>query len=71
MTTAERKRVTHLNKGGLGWASRTACGRNLLRTPMSANWNEFKQEPVRLCCTKCLNSKQFAYNLKTDEKKVA
>jgi hypothetical protein len=26
-------RVTHLNKSGTGWSSKTACGRNLLRTP--------------------------------------
>lgn len=61
-------RVTHLNKGGAGWASKTACGRNLLRTPISVNWADFKQEPEEFRCSKCVASKQFAFNLKQDSK---
>jgi hypothetical protein len=59
-------RVTHLNKGGAGWASKTACGRNLLRTPMSANWSEFKNMPNEYRCVKCVASKQFSFNVKVD-----
>lgn len=61
-------RVTHLNKGGAGFAFKTACGRNLLRTPISVNWDEFKQESKELQCAKCVASKQFLFNLKQDEK---
>lgn len=61
-------RVTHLNKGGEGWASKTACGRNMLRTPFSVNWNKFKQEPEQLRCVKCVTSKQFSFNTKVDAK---
>ena len=64
-------RVTHLNKSGTGWSSKTACGRNLLRTPISTNWSEFKQEPVQFRCIKCVTSKQFEFNAKMDAKKVA
>jgi hypothetical protein len=63
-------RVTHLNKSGTGWSSTTACGRNLLRTPISTNWSEFKQEPVQFRCIKCVTSKQFEFNTKMDAKKV-
>ena len=62
-------RVTHLNKSGTGWSSKTACGRNLLRTPISTNWSEFKQEPVQFRCIKCVASKQFELNTKMDAKK--
>lgn len=62
-------RMMHLNKGGQGWASRTACGRNLLRTPMSTNWEDFKKEPIEYRCIKCLSSKQFEFNTRMDEKK--
>jgi len=61
-------RVTHLNKGGIGWASKTACGRNMLRTPFSVNWDEFKTEPNEYRCVKCVTSKQFSFNTKTDAK---
>ena len=64
-------RVTHLNKSGTGWSSQTACGRNLLRTPISTNWSEFKQEPVQFRCIKCVASKQFEVNTKMDAKKAA
>jgi hypothetical protein len=63
-------RVTHLNKSGTGWSSKTACGRNLLRTPISTNWSDFKQEPVQFRCIKCVTSKQFEFNAKMDAKKA-
>jgi hypothetical protein len=61
-------RVTHLNKSGTGWASKTACGRNLLRTPFSVNWSEFKNEPAQYRCIKCVSSKQFSLNTRVDLK---
>ena len=64
-------RKMHLNKGGSGWASQTACGRSMLRTPMSANWADFKKEETQHQCDKCLASKQFALNTKMDSRKVA
>ena len=63
-------RVMHLDKSGSGWSFKTACGRNMLRTPMSTNWSEFKQEPVQFRCIKCVTSKQFELNAKMDAKKV-
>ena len=62
--------VTHLNKSGTGWTSKTACGRSLLRTPMSLNWADFKQEPIQFRCVKCVTSKQFEVNTKMDAKKA-
>ena len=62
-------RVTHLHKNGFGMASKTACGRNILRTPISVNWADFKQEPEHLRCVKCVASKQFSLNVKVDSKK--
>ena len=59
-------RVTHLNKGGEGWASKTACGRNMLRTPFSVNWAEFKIYSNEHRCVKCVTSKQFSFNTKVD-----
>jgi len=50
----------HLNKGGTGMASRTACGRNILRTPMSCGWAGFKVTPVARQCVKCAASKLAA-----------
>tara|TARA_R110000868_G_scaffold8513_3_gene44073 strand:- start:18857 stop:19054 length:198 start_codon:yes stop_codon:yes gene_type:complete len=64
-------RVTHLNKGPSGMASMTACGRNILRTPVSTNWDEFKVEPAALRCVKCVNSKQFDLNTRIDARKSA
>lgn len=64
-------RMTHLNKGGAGWSSKTACGRNLLRTPISVNWSEFKTEPTQYRCIKCVASKQFELNTRVDAKKAA
>lgn len=63
-------RVTHLNKGPSGMASMTACGRNILRTPISQNWNEFKNEPVEYRCIKCSASKQFEVNARADARKA-
>lgn len=64
-------RVMHLDKSGSGWSSKTACGRNMLRTPMSTNWSDFKQEPVQYRCIKCSSSKQFEVNTKMDDRKAA
>ena len=57
-------RMMHLHKGGAGFAAKTACGRNLLRTPMSAPWVEFKALPEAQQCEKCRKSKQAALNAK-------
>jgi hypothetical protein len=67
----EMSRQMHLNKGGIGFASRTACGRNMLRTPMSTNWENFKLEPLAYRCIKCVSSKQFEFNTKMDLRKIA
>ena len=50
-------------------ASKTACGRNILRTPISVNWSEFKTEPTEYRCVKCVTSKQFELNTRVDSKK--
>lgn len=63
-------RVTHLNKSGSGFTSNTACGRNILRTPISVNWNEYKTEPVQYRCVKCESSKQVEVNTRMDAKKL-
>jgi hypothetical protein len=52
----------HLHKSGSGMASQTACGRNILRTPLSAPWAEFKVLPEDHRCIKCNESKQAALN---------
>ncbi len=61
----------HLNKGGSGFTSMTACGRNLLRTPMSVKWEDFKNEPEEKRCAKCQASKQFEVNTRMDLRKQA
>ena len=58
--------VIHLNKSGSGMTSKTACGRSILRTPMSVNWTGFKEEPAQYRCAKCVASKQFEVNTKMD-----
>ena len=58
----------HLNKSGSGMSSMTACGRNILRTPMSTNWGEFKSQKTNRC-TKCVESKLFAFLTRQDAKK--
>jgi hypothetical protein len=62
--------VTHLEKSGSGMASKTACGRNILRTPMSVNWSGFKAEPAQYRCVKCVTSKQFEVNTRMDARKA-
>lgn len=54
-------RQMHLDKGPVGMASRTACGRNILRTPMSTNWAEFQTEPVQFRCIRCNTSAQAEF----------
>jgi hypothetical protein len=62
----------HLNKsGGMSMASMTACGRNILRTPMACTWAEFKLTHKTWRCIKCDESKQAALNARTDAKKEA
>ena len=55
-------RQMHLDKSGSGMASRTACGRNVLRTPLSTNWAGFLGERVENRCIKCSTSKQAEVN---------
>ena len=62
-------RVTHLNKSGSGFTSRTACGRSMMRTPFSVDWEGFKQEQIKYRCIKCVNSKQCEVNTRMDAKK--
>lgn len=62
-------RVTHLNKSGSGMASMTACGRNILRTPISCDWEGFKLTPKNQQCEKCAASKQFELNERRDADK--
>lgn len=64
-------RQMHLDKSGSGMAAKTACGRNILRTPMSTNWEEFKNEAPEHQCAKCAASKQAAVNARSDAKKEA
>ena len=61
----------HLDKGPKGMAARTACGRNILRTPMSTDWENFKMEAAAYRCIKCVASKQFEVNSKMDACKAA
>ena len=61
------KRQLHLNKSGSGMTIKTACGRNILRTPMSANWTDFKNEALENQCEKCANSKQAALNARNSK----
>lgn len=61
-------RQMHLEKSGGGMASRTACGRNILRTPMSTNWAGFMEEPTASRCVKCSNSKQAEVNARQVKK---
>lgn len=64
-------RALHLNKSGHGFTSMTACGRNILRTPLSADWAGFSKEPVAGRCEKCEASKQAEVNRKMDAKNEA
>jgi hypothetical protein len=64
-------RQMHLDKGPKGMAARTACGRSILRTPMSTDWVGFKSEPRQYQCTKCLASKQAELNARRDAQLAA
>lgn len=64
-------RQMHLDKGPKGMAARTACGRNILRTPMSTDWVGFKSEPQQYQCIKCRASKQFELNTRRDAQALA
>ncbi len=64
-------RVMHLDKGPTGMASSTACGRNILRTPLSTDWAGFMSESPSLRCVKCSASKQFEVNTRMQAKKDA
>ena len=56
-------RQMHLNSPiGKGMAVKTACGRNILRTPLSTNWQGFLEELEENRCIKCANSKQAELN---------
>lgn len=61
-------RQMHLEKGGSGMAARTACGRNILRTPMSTDWENFLMEAPAYRCIKCVNSKQAEVNARQVKK---
>jgi hypothetical protein len=52
-------------------AARTACGRNILRTPMSTDWENFKVESPAYRCVKCATSKQFEVNTRMDARKAS
>jgi len=47
----------HLDKGPKGMAARTACGRNILRTPLSTDWAGFTGTVAEQRCVKCATSK--------------
>ena len=61
-------RQYHLTKSGSGFSFSTACGRNLIRTPVSVKWGEFKKLDAEMQCAKCANSRQVLVNLKHDAK---
>ena len=63
-------RQIHLNKSGSGMTAKTACGRNILRTPQSANWEDFKTYEADHVCAKCAASKQAELNKRNDAKAV-
>lgn len=62
----EMTRSLHLNKSGSGMASKTACGRNLLRTPMSGNWEEFIKQSKEVRCELCAASKFATLMMRRD-----
>lgn len=61
-------RVIHLNKSGSGMASKTACGRNILRTPMSADWAGFTGTKASQRCSLCDASSHAEFQRKQEEK---
>lgn len=58
--------VTHLRKSGSGMSSLTACGRNILRTPIATHWIEFKTDAHQ--CVKCAASKFATFKTNSDVK---
>jgi hypothetical protein len=62
-------RQMHLQKSGSGMAAKTACGRNILRTPMSTSWTEFRSVSPEHRCEKCDASKQAELNRKADARR--
>jgi hypothetical protein len=56
----------HLNKSGSGFFAKTACGRNVVRTPVSCNWAGFKLTQEDEQCAKCAASKQAELNARRD-----
>jgi hypothetical protein len=56
----------HLHKSGAGMSSRTACGRNTMRTPLSCGWEGFKLTPQEQQCERCASSKQAELNQRRD-----
>lgn len=64
-------RKMHLDKSGSGMSFKTACGRNTMRTPTSADWDYFKALPHDQQCAKCAASKQAELNARMDAKKEA
>ena len=50
----------HLNKSGSGMSSKTACGRNILQTPMSTTWKEFMSIDIMSRCGMCEKSRYAA-----------
>ena len=64
-------RQMHLAKSGSGMSSKTSCGRNILRTPMSTGWVGFLATPTAQRCEKCSASKQAEFLARLDARKVA
>lgn len=61
----------HLDKNSGGMAFTTACGRNILRTPLSSTWAEFKASKPEHRCEKCEASKHAAFLTKCDAKALS
>lgn len=58
----------HLTKSGSGMTAKSACGRNILQTPLSTSWDKFKALPEDQKCCKCSASKQASLNVRFDSK---
>lgn len=54
----------HLIKSGVGMGSRTACGRNIIRTPMSTDWAGFTGAYSNRQCEKCAASPHAEFQAK-------
>jgi hypothetical protein len=59
----------HLIRSGSGMATKSACGRNVLRLPLATNWEGFKATPEFNRCEKCAASKQAELNTRRDAEK--